>query len=120
MSQSQPALLRSDTADAAVVEYTFAKITSTGLDTAATATSKIVGVFQRTAASGEEATIACGGTTKIKLVGTVSRGDKLTASTAGKAIATVTDKDVVGGVALEDGVTGDIIEMQIENYTLSI
>jgi len=54
--------------------------------------------------------IAMAGVVKIKLGGTVAQGDKLTATTGGKAIATTTDGDLYGLVALTEGVADDIIE----------
>ena len=54
--------------------------------------------------------IAVGGRVKVKLGGTVAPGDKLTATTAGKAIKTVTDTQHYGFIALVGGVTGDLVE----------
>lgn len=54
-------------------------------------------------------TIAVGGATDFKLGGTVAVGDKLTATTAGAWIATTTDTNNYGGIALKAGVTGDLI-----------
>lgn len=51
-----------------------------------------------------------GGTSKVILGGTVSAGDQLTTDSAGEAIVTTTSDDYVFGLALEDGVDGDIIE----------
>lgn len=50
---------------------------------------------------------------KVKLGGTVSRGDKLTSDSSGLAIATVTDKNNFGAIALEGGVANDIIEVLV-------
>lgn len=57
--------------------------------------------------------IALGGVTKLKIGGTVAAGASLTATTAGVAIATTTDGDRAGAIALEGGVTGDIIEVLV-------
>lgn len=119
MSQSLPRDIRTETADAAVTEFTFAKITSTGIATATAATDKIIGVFQATAATGEKVAYAAGGTVKVKLGGTVTKGAYLTATTAGAAIATTTAGDTVAAVALEAGVSGDIAEASLVFFKLS-
>lgn len=56
-----------------------------------------------------QAAIAIGGTAKVKLGGTVAPGDLLTADSAGKAIATTTNGNFYGLIALEIGVANDII-----------
>lgn len=63
--------------------------------------------------------IAVGGRVKITLGGTVSAGDKLTATTGGLAITTITNKDHYGLIALHNGVSGDIIEALIAFGTVS-
>lgn len=56
----------------------------------------------------------------IELVGTVTIGAYLTASTSGKAIATTTDKDQVGAIAQQAGVSGDIIKCKPVRLNLSV
>lgn len=56
-----------------------------------------------------QAAIAVGGTTKVKLGGTVAPGDLLTSDGSGKAIATTSNGNFYGLVALEIGVANDII-----------
>ncbi len=95
---------------------------------ASTTTSKILGVSQKgtrntpygslddtnAALVGENLHIfGPGCTAPIQLGGTVAAGDSLTATTAGKAVATTTDQVYMGGWALEAGGTDDIIEMQV-------
>ncbi|MEE8151267.1 MAG: hypothetical protein V3T43_06085 [Nitrosomonadaceae bacterium] len=58
-------------------------------------------------------TVAMVGRVPVELGGTVTAGAKLTSDSAGKAVATTTDTDHYGGIALEDGVSGDIITMLI-------
>lgn len=52
----------------------------------------------------------------LELVGTVTIGASLTCSTAGKGIATTTDKDHIGAIALQAGVSGDIIKVKPIRY----
>jgi len=110
MSQSVRDFEKSGTADAAIAQFLAVKITSTGYDVAATDTSLTVGVSQNTVATGEQVCFRFAGTTKITAGGTISRGDLLVPTTAGKVIATTTDHKLVVGRALEDAVTGDVFE----------
>lgn len=54
--------------------------------------------------------IVFAGRAKVKLGGVVAPGDKLTATTGGKWIATTTDKNNYGAIAMAIGTTDDIIE----------
>lgn len=49
----------------------------------------------------------------LELGGTVTRGDRLTATTAGKAITTVTNLDEVGAIAMDSGTSGQLIPVQL-------
>ena len=66
-----------------------------------------------------EGTIALSGVVTVKTGGGVTAGDKLTATTGGAWITTVTDKDHYGAVALQTGSSGDIIEVSAERVTVS-
>lgn len=48
----------------------------------------------------------------LDIGGTVTIGAKLTATTAGKGIASTTDKDHVGAIAMQAGVNGDRIKVK--------
>lgn len=110
---------KSADADLSAKQYYIAKVTSTGVDLAAAATNAICGVIQNTPASGEQTDIRFLGTSKVKAGGTVSAGDWVTADSAGKAVATTTDKDFIVGQALEAAVSGDIFEIRLCLFTLS-
>ena len=49
----------------------------------------------------------------LELGGTVTYGDKLIASTAGVGITSVTDKDAYGAIALQSGVSGQLIRVKV-------
>lgn len=51
-----------------------------------------------------------GGTGKVIAGGSISIGDKLTADSAGKAVATTTTGNIVFGVAIMPGDANDVIE----------
>lgn len=87
--------------------------TSGNIVLATAATGAIVGVLQNKPASGEAALYRFGGTTKVICGGTVAIGDWVTTDSAGKAITTTTEGDCCVGRALKAGVTGDLIEIQM-------
>jgi hypothetical protein len=97
----------------------FAKITGAeaeGLTAtfAAAATDVIIGIFQTNAADNAEVVVRLpgAGTSKLKLgSGGATLNDLLTADSAGKGVATTTEDDVVGAIALEDGDEDDVIEV---------
>jgi len=58
-------------------------------------------------------TLMVAGFGKLKLGGSVSRGDRLTSDGNGKGIATTTNNDWYGAIAMEAGVSNDVIEVLI-------
>lgn len=84
------------------------------------ATDLLVGVLQNKPASGGAALYRFAGTSKVVASAAISIGDWVTTTSAGKAVATTTDKNVVIGRALEAATAdGDIIEIQLSIFTLS-
>lgn len=78
------------------------------------ATDLLVGVIKSNdGGSGESACYQFTGTAKVKIGGSVSIGDWVTSDSNGKGVATTTDGNIVIGRALEAGVDGDIIEVQL-------
>ena len=107
-------------ADLSAKQFFIAKVDTSGnADLAALATNALIGVIQNKPQSGEGALIRFGGTSKVKLGGTVTAGAWCTSDTAGKGVATTTDKDTVIGRFLEAGVSGDVVEVQLGIFTLS-
>lgn len=109
----------------AIPQGTMVKFDTDGTVIAATGgTDVIIGIAeQATAANGQCPVIirSAQGTAKVVASTTVSVGAKLTATTAGEAVTTTTDKHEVVGIALEAATTqGDLIEVIVSNYTLSI
>lgn len=83
------------------------------LSQATAATESLIGIFQHTtSAANEEVRVALDGISKVKLGGTVTRGDRLTSDAAGKAVAigavAGTNYNSIG-TALASGVADDII-----------
>ncbi len=82
------------------------------LSQATAATESLVGVFQHTtSAAGEEVRVMLDGISKVKLGGTVTRGDRLTSDANGKAVAigavAGTNYNSIG-TALASGVAEDL------------
>jgi len=57
--------------------------------------------------------IALSGRCKVKVGGTVAPGDRLTSNGSGLWIATTTDGDLYGCIALEIGAANDVIEVLV-------
>lgn len=94
---------------------------SGNLEVAEGATDLVVGVIvNNDGGSGAAAAYTFSGTAKVKLGGTVAIGDWVTTDSAGKGVATTTDGNITIGRALEAGVDGDIIEVQISVQHLYI
>lgn len=84
---------------------------------ATASTEDLVGVFQHTTTvAGEEVRLMLTGITRVKLGGTVTRGNKLTSDANGKAVAigavAGTNYNSIG-IAMASGVADDIIPMLI-------
>jgi hypothetical protein len=79
-----------------------------------------IGVVRVGAAVGAKADIALpGDIAPVLLSGTVYAGDKLAIDSDSKfAASTPTDADVIGAIALEDGVSGDLVDALIVNAYL--
>lgn len=89
------------------------------VDVASAVTDKIVGVLQNKPKAGEPALVRFGGTTKVKTGTTLSKGDYITTDSNGEAAvpAGSSGENHVLGVALEAAsTTGEIIEVQIQNF----
>lgn len=101
-------------------QYHIAKLTGDGIVDLATAeTDVLVGVVQDAVAALDTASVALisgGGTSKVKLGGTVTRGMYITADSAGKGVQIAATGAKGIGMALESGVAGDIIEVALSLY----
>lgn len=103
-------------ADAAMVQYTLVKLDSTEnqVTEAAANTDEAVGIVQRAVDNaGEHVAVKVDGFSFVEAAGTIAIGDKLTPTTAGKAIKTTTATHHVFGVALSAGNSGDRVEVKL-------
>jgi hypothetical protein len=124
MSQSIKDFERTGVAGEAMTtkQYYIVQLDASGnIEVAEGATDLIVGVLQNKPAAGAAALYRFGGTSKVVSAGSVAIGDWVTTDSAGKAVATTTDGNIVIGRALEVGTTdGDIFEVQLSIQHLYI
>jgi hypothetical protein len=99
-------------AEAAIAGYRFVKpgAADGGLLQSALATNKITGIStQAGGALGDQTDYIVSGEAELQLGGAVTRGDRLTSDANGKGVTTVTAGDILGAIALANGVADDII-----------
>ena len=103
-------------------KYLIVQLDSAGdIEVGESATDLLVGVLQTPATDGGTALYRFLGTTKVVASAAIAIGANVTSTSAGKAVTTTTDKDIVIGKALEAAAAdGDIIEIQLGIYTLSV
>ena len=108
--------------DLSAKQFYIVQMDSSGdMEVAEGATDLLLGVLQDKPESGQAGTYRHTGTTKVVASAAIAIGDWVTTTNAGKAVATTTDKDIVIGKALEAAAAdGDIIEIQLSIFTLSV
>lgn len=92
-------------------EYTIAKFGSDDdtFSVASAATDILLGIFQHTTTdAGDVARVMMLGISRCKLGGSVTRGNPITADSAGKGVAAAAGQSIVG-FAMASGVSGDSI-----------
>jgi hypothetical protein len=118
MSTENIGFLRSREAGEAMTDKQFyiVQLDATGkIEVGESATDLLVGVLQNTPAAGEQAVYAFGGVAKVISAGVIGIGAWVTSDTAGKAVATTTDGDIVIGrhIGTAAAAAGDLIEVQL-------
>ena len=118
MSQSTRDFERSAVAgeDLTAKQFYIVQLDATGkIEVAEGATDLVVGVLQNAPYTGEQATYRFIGTTKVISAGVINIGAWVTTDTAGKAVATTTDGDIVIGryIGTAAAAADDIIEVQM-------
>jgi hypothetical protein len=84
---------------------------------AAADTDALIGIFQATTtAAGQYVEVMTHGISRIVLGGTVTRGQKLTSDVNGNGVAASAGNQAIG-IALESGVSGDIISVLLAQGT---
>lgn len=111
-------LEKSTKAGAAITAFTIAKFGGDDetMVPAAGNTDELIGIFQHGAENGKEVRVMLGGISRLKLGGTVARGNYVTSDGSGNGVAigsTGGTNYTVIGKALASGVSGDIIPVLI-------
>lgn len=96
-------------ADLSAAQYRCVSLDSNGRIIQSTATSLTIGILQTKPTSGQFGSVAFMGVSKVALGGTVAAGARVMSNATGLGIAATTAGNAVIGVALEGGVTGDIV-----------
>ena len=102
---------------AIAVQFTIAKFGADDdtLSVATASTEELIGVFQHTTVNaGDTVRVMLSGITRVKLGGTVARGDWITTDAAAKGVKAAPGAGVnaaVIGKAMASGVDGDIISV---------
>ncbi len=101
---------------AAISPYLFVKAGAADgqVAVAAAATDKLLGISNQVGfAANDTSEYVALGEAKLKLGGTVALGDPLTSDASGQGITTSTAGNRVGAIALQAGVIGDVIAVQV-------
>ena len=95
-------------ADLSSSQFKFVESNSSGTVTVTNAAGEYaLGVLQNNPASGQAATVAIGGISKVVLGGTVAINDQISTDASGRAIAATTGHKIVG-IARKGGAVGEI------------
>ena len=112
------------TADAAIAAYRIVKLGATDdvVAQGAAATDALIGVVEHlTTAIGERCDVTMSGIAEVTLGGTVVRGGPLTSDATGRAVAAAPaagSNNRLIGFALQSGIVGDVIPVQIAQGSL--
>lgn len=100
-------------ADLSALQYTALKLGADRVVVSCTSNNEpIVGILQdKPAAAGRAAKVGVKGISKAIAGGSISSGDKLTATTGGKLIATTTNNHYIIGHAMEDAASNDVFQV---------
>jgi len=119
MAQENPTQVISELSDEVIQPDRFVKYSATGVAISTAGTDKIAGVCNQDVAntSGDTIPVVIAGTVRVEASASIDKGAYVTATTAGKAIATTTTDDIVRGIAREAAAAdGDIIEIQLTYF----
>lgn len=116
-TDSQATISLAAGADLSAKQYTFVKMSGTGVISAAAATDVVIGVLQNAPTSGKTAEVALYGVTKLKASAAISAGALVGTTSTGTAVAVVagtdTTKYVLGQAITAAGAANDIITVAV-------
>lgn len=121
MSLSKPEFVRTFVFDAAIGKNRFASASASNdlSGIIATASTLVIGATVEASDANNAAAVALGGVVKVVAGGTITRGDRVASDANGAAVsitiaASGTTLRYIAGVALQSGVSGDIIEVLLQ------
>jgi hypothetical protein len=118
LSDSQVVLSIPAGADLSAKQYTFVKISGTGVIAVAADTDVPIGVLLNDPASGETAAVAVSGVVKLKASAAITAGAVIGTAAAGtgvtRTVGTDTTKYILGRAITAAGAAGDIITVAID------
>ena len=118
LSDSQVVLSIPAGADLSAKQYTFVKISGTGVISVAAATDAPIGVLLNDPASGETAAVAVSGIVKLVASAAITAGATIGTTATGTAVTlaagTDTTKYIVGRAITAAGAAGDIITVAVD------
>ena len=118
LSDSQVTLSIPAGADLSAKQYTFVKISGTGVISCAAATDVPIGVLLNDPASGETAAVAVSGIVKLTASAAITAGATIGTTATGTAVTLAagsdTTKYIVGRAITAAGATGDIITVAVD------
>jgi len=105
-------------ADLSAKQYTFVKISGTGVISVAAATDVPIGILQNAPTSGKTADVAVSGISKLKASAAISAGALVGVTSTGLAVAVVAGTDltkyVLGQAITAAGAANDIITVAFD------
>lgn len=105
-------------ADLSAKQYTFVKLSGTGVISVAAATDIPVGVLLNDPTSGETAAVAISGVVKLKASAAIAVGTLVGTTSTGTAVVVVagtdTTKYILGQAITAAGAAGDIITVAVD------
>lgn len=123
MASSIKPLVRTYKAGGAINPLSFVKLSVSGSGSAKNpvvvqcgAGDRPIGIAQNdsAAASGDEVEVAfVGGGARLNITGTVAAGNTIKSDSSGYGVVTASDADECGAMAVESGVSGDIIGVHV-------
>ena len=118
LSDSQVVLSIPAGADLSAKQYTFVKISGTGVVAVAADTDVPIGILLNDPASGETAAVAVSGICKLKASAAITAGAVIGTAAAGTAVTrtvgTDTTKYILGRAITAAGASGDIITVAVD------
>ena len=93
-------------------QFKFVALAADGEVDVAGAGARAIGVLLNQPAAGNAATVVMTGKVLVEAGDSITAGDELAADAAGNAVTATTD-DIVMGYALEDGVDGQIVAIEL-------